>query len=54
MKMICAWCGKDMGEIPEWTDERIVKGVCEVCAKVKLKRMKEEQKEEERRQKNDN
>jgi len=31
MRIICAWCGKDMGEQPPYDDKRVSHGICESC-----------------------
>lgn len=33
MKKICAWCGKDMGDIPPYEDEGVTHTMCEECYK---------------------
>ena len=37
MKVVCAWCGKDMGEKPPLEDKSITHGMCEDCLKKELK-----------------
>lgn len=31
MKIICAWCKKDMGEKPPLDDERVTHTICPEC-----------------------
>lgn len=31
MKIICAWCKKDMGETPEGGPDTVTHGICESC-----------------------
>jgi len=31
MKIVCAWCGKDLGEKEPLEDKRITHGICEEC-----------------------
>lgn len=31
MKRVCAWCGKDMGEIEPLDDDSITHGICDDC-----------------------
>jgi hypothetical protein len=33
MKVICAWCGKDLGEKEPLNDQRTSHGMCEGCEK---------------------
>lgn len=33
MKIICAWCRKDMGEKEPLSDKRISHSICKECAK---------------------
>lgn len=33
MKKMCAWCGKDMGDIPPYEDDDVTLGICEECYK---------------------
>lgn len=46
MKIICAWCGKDMGEKEptqgKWKDE-ITHGMCEECYKKEIEEIENEQ-----------
>jgi DNA-directed RNA polymerase subunit RPC12/RpoP len=33
MIVICAWCGKKLGEKPPYDDKRVTHGICAKCAK---------------------
>lgn len=33
MKIVCAWCGKDMGEKPPFEDKSVTHGMCPECYK---------------------
>lgn len=37
MKVVCAWCGKYLGDKSPDEDERVTSGICETCLQ-KLKR----------------
>ncbi len=38
MKIVCAWCGKDMGEKKPLKDKSVTHGMCEECLdKVEVK-----------------
>ncbi len=37
MKIICAWCKKDKGDKPPYSDKSISYGICKECAE-KLRR----------------
>jgi len=37
MKIVCAWCGKDMGEKPPYDDPSITHSICEDCLRKTLK-----------------
>ena len=32
MKVVCAWCDKEMGKIPKFSDGTILYGICPKCA----------------------
>ncbi len=31
MKVVCAWCGKDMGEKPPYKDKGVTHTICPEC-----------------------
>ena len=33
MKIICAWCGKHLGEKPPYDDDSVTHGICAECAR---------------------
>ncbi len=33
MKIICSWCGKNLGEKPPYKDKSTTHGICKKCAK---------------------
>ena len=37
MKVVCAWCGKDMGEKPPYNDRTTTPSICVKCLKKELK-----------------
>ena len=38
MRIVCAWCGKDMGEKNGKGEEEVTHGICEEClAKIEAK-----------------
>lgn len=42
MKSICAWCKKDLGEVPGGEDSaEISHGICESCHEKELKKMEQ-------------
>jgi len=39
MKIVCAWCGKDMGKKDSKSKERVSHGICKEClAKMQAKK----------------
>ena len=42
MKVICSWCGKDLGEKEPFVDNRVSHGICEDCRKKIMEGMKRE------------
>ena len=44
MKVVCAWCGKDLG-IKPGSDEKVSHGICTECAKGLEKEMIDYEKE---------
>lgn len=47
MKIVCAWCGKDLGEKPPLEDKETTHGICEECA-AKFKESIGEQKDRQK------
>lgn len=33
MRIVCAWCGNDMGEKPPYEDKSVTHGICQECVK---------------------
>lgn len=31
MKIVCAWCGKEIGEKPPYEDKSVTHGICDIC-----------------------
>ena len=47
MKIICAWCKKDLGEKEPLADNRITHSVCEKCKQKMQQELKQFRKEKE-------
>jgi len=48
MKVICAWCNKDMGTKPPLDSNHISHGICDECKERELKEYKEGKKDEKK------
>jgi len=49
MEKVCAWCGKDLGEIEGKGQTGTTHGICQECEEKELKKIKDKKRREERR-----
>lgn len=40
MKIVCAWCKKDMGEKPPLDNTDIIHGMCKACCQLELRKQR--------------
>jgi len=49
MEVVCAWCGKKLGEKPPYEDKEVTHGMCQNCYDKERRKRKRLKKEEEKR-----